>query len=165
MSKVLFIGRKDLVRYTPLSGNLDVDKVIQYIEIAQDVHVQQLTGTDLYNKLMADIQAQTITGVYSTIWDMIKPILAHYSLLEYLPFAQYTIGNKGVFKHTSENADVAEHKDIAMMVEKSRDTAQFYAKRLVDYLNHNSELVPEYLSNTEEDIRPNRKNPFGGWQI
>ena len=41
MSKALLINREDLVRFTPLSGNIDFDKVIQYVEIAQDIHVHE----------------------------------------------------------------------------------------------------------------------------
>ena len=55
--KALFISRDDLVRYTPISGNLDFDRVVQYIEIAQDIHVHELLGSNLYKKLQADISS------------------------------------------------------------------------------------------------------------
>ena len=104
--KALFISRDDLVRYTPISGNLDFDRVVQYIEIAQDIHVHELLGSNLYKKLQADILANTLTGDYETLMTThIKPILAQYALLEFLPFSQFSINNKGVFKHTSEAAE------------------------------------------------------------
>ena len=40
MAQALFISRKDLVRHTTVNGNLDVDKYVQYILIAQDIHLQ-----------------------------------------------------------------------------------------------------------------------------
>lgn len=166
MSKALFISREDLVRYTPISGNLDFDKVVQYIEIAQDIHVHEILGSDLYEKLQADVLGSTLSGDYLTLVNsFVKPTLAQYALLEFLPFSQYSINNKGVFKHTSEGANALERNEINIMVEATRDTATHYAKRLVDYLCAYSERFPEYSTNSDNDIRPTRKVNFGGWQL
>ena len=103
MSKALFISMEDLVRYTPISGNLDFDRVVQYIEIAQDIHIHELLGSNLYEKLQADVLSSSLSGDYETLMRKhIKPSLAQDSLLEFLPFSQFSINNKGVFKHTSE---------------------------------------------------------------
>jgi len=164
--KALFISRDDLVRYTPISGNLDFDRVVQYIEIAQDIHVHELLGGNLYEKLQADVIGSTLTGEYEILMkSYIKPVLAQYALLEFLPFAQFSINNKGVFKHTSEAAETLSRSDINMMVETTRDTAQHYAKRMVDYLCHRPNDFPEYLTNTLDQISPTRDTNFGGWEI
>ena len=166
MSKALLINREDLVRFTPLSGNIDFDKVIQYVEIAQDIHVHELIGTNLYERLQSDIIGGTLSGDYaSLVSTYIKPILAQYSLLEYLPFSQYTINNKGVFKHTSENSNTLTREDMEQMTEATRDTAQHYAKRLIDYFCANPTLFPEYLTNNNDDIKPIKKSTFGGWEL
>tara|TARA_R110001592_G_scaffold204577_1_gene454643 strand:+ start:18720 stop:19220 length:501 start_codon:yes stop_codon:yes gene_type:complete len=166
MSKALFISREDLVRYTPISGNLDFDRVIQYIEIAQDIHIHELLGGNLYSKLQADVLGSTLTGHYETLMiSHIKPALSQYSLLEFLPFSQFSINNKGVFKHTSESAETLSKSDISMMVEATRDTAQHYATRMVDHLRNYPNNFPEYLTNTRDQISPNKDTSFGGWQI
>jgi hypothetical protein len=51
MAKALWIKREDLVRNTALGGNIDTDKFIQFISIAQDIHIQNYTGTKLYDKI------------------------------------------------------------------------------------------------------------------
>lgn len=164
--KALFISRDDLVRYTPISGNLDFDRVVQYIEIAQDIHVHELLGTNLYEKLQADVLNDTLTGDYEIlVKSYIKPTLAQYALLEFLPFSQFSISNKGVFKHTSEASETLSRADINMMTEATRDTAQHYSTRMVDYLCNYPNSFPEYLTNTKEQINPNRDTHFGGWQI
>lgn len=164
--KALFISREDLVRYTPISGNLDFDKVIQYVEIAQDIHIHEILGTDLYDKLQSDVIADTLAGDYAALVNSyVKPALAQYALLEFLPFSQYSINNKGVFKHTSENANALERGEINTMVEATRDTATHYAKRLVDFICADSSKFPEYTTNNNGDIHPIRKVNFGGWQL
>ena len=166
MAKALFISKNDLVKQTPMSANIDFDKVSHFIQIAQDIHVHQLLGSKLYDRLQADVIGGTLAGDYSTlVYDYIKPTLVQYSFMEYLPFSQYTISNKGVFKHTSENAALPTDKEVDGMRDAARDTAQYYAKRLVDYLRHNDNLYLEYNTNTEDDVRPAKDITFGGWNI
>ena len=166
MSKAIFISREDLVRYTPISANLDFDRVIQYIEIAQDIHIHELLGSRLYEKIQAEIIAGTLSGDYlSLVKTHIKPTLAQYALLEFLPFSQFSINNKGVFKHTSEGAETLTKSDISMMTEATRDTAQHYASRMVDFLTNYPSLFPEYLTNNRDEISPLRESNFGGWNI
>ncbi len=51
MAEILFITRDDIVRYTALNGNVDTDKFIQFIKIAQDVQIENYLGTKLVDKL------------------------------------------------------------------------------------------------------------------
>ena len=39
MAEALLITRNDIVRFTALNGNVDTDKFIQFIKIAQDIHI------------------------------------------------------------------------------------------------------------------------------
>jgi hypothetical protein len=166
MSKAILISREDLVRYTPISGNLDFDRVQQYVEMAQDIHIHELLGSNLYKKIQSDIIANTLSGDYlALVNDYIRPTLIQYSFLEFLPFSQFSVSNKGVFKHTSEAAETLTKDDLMMMIEATRDTAQNYATRLVDYLCNYPEKFPEYLTNTKEELSPTRKTSFGGWNI
>ena len=124
--KALFISKNDLVKQTPLSANIDFDKVSHFVQIAQDIHVHQILGSKLYDRLQADVINGTLAGDYSTlVYDYIKPTLVQYSFMEYLPFSQYTISNKGVFKHTSENAALPSDKEVDAMRDAARDTVSF----------------------------------------
>jgi hypothetical protein len=40
MATALFIKRADLVKNTALNGSVDTDKFIQFIHIAQEIHVE-----------------------------------------------------------------------------------------------------------------------------
>ena len=67
MATALFIKREDLIRNSILDGNIDTDKFIQFIKIAQQIHVRNYLGSDLYDKIGADIVAGTLTGNYLTL--------------------------------------------------------------------------------------------------
>lgn len=167
MAEGLFITRKDLVKFTSVNGNVDSDKFLQYIKIAQDIHIKNYLGTDLFNKLQDDIEAGTLTGDYLTlVTDYVKPMLVHWAMVEYLPFAAYSIANKGVFKHSSENASNVEKDEIDFLIEKERNIAQYYTDRFVDYMSFNaSGTFPEYYTNSNDDVYPDKNANFEGWVL
>lgn len=166
MAEALLITRTDLVKYTAVNGNVDTDNFIQWIKVAQDIHLQNYLGTDLLNKLKADILAGTLTGNYTILVSTYcKPVLIHWAMVEYLPFAAYQISNKGVYKHNSENSTPVEKGEVDYMVEKERQIAQHYTQRLIDYLNFNNILFPEYSTNSNGDIYPDSSNFNTGWVL
>jgi len=168
--KALFITADDLKRYSVLNGNLDVNKFTQYVEIAQDIHIQGYLGTDLYNKLQSLIIAGTLDEVvnsnYKTLLTTyIKPMHIQWSLVEFMPYAAYTVSNGGVYKHSSETSESVNKNEIDFLIEKQRTTAQFYTRRFLDYMCFNSSLFSEYNSNSNGDMYPSKKNDFGGWVL
>ena len=166
MATALFIKRQDLVRNSILDGNVDTDKFIQFIKIAQEIHIRNYLGTDLYNKISADIIASTLSGDYLELVNTyIQPMLIHYAMVDYLPFSAYQIKNGGVFKHISENAESATKEEIDYLVQRERDIAEYYTRRFVDYMSFNQESFPEYYSNTNDDIHPDTDATFNGWVL
>ena len=150
-----------------MNGGVDTDKFIQYIKIAQDIHVQNYLGTDLLQAIQTKIKAGNLAGDYlSLVTDYVKPLLCHWAMVEYLPFAAYTIANKGVYKHSSENAENVSKEEVDFLVEKERTTAQYYTDRFIDYMSFNaSSKFPEYYSNNNEDISPDKDANFSGWVL
>jgi hypothetical protein len=166
MAEALFITRDDIVRYTALNGNVDTDKFIQFIKIAQDIHIQNYLGSKLFQKLQADVIAGTLAGNYQTlVVSFVKPMLIHWAMVEYLPFAAYTIANKGVYKHSSENSENVDKNEVDYLLEKERSIAQNYTQRFIDYMAFNQTLFPEYRSNKNNDIFPDSMNNNLGWYI
>ena len=163
MSKALFITRHDISVFTAANGSIDSDKLLPFINQAQDIHLQNYLGTDLYNKIQADIVAGTLTGNYlNLVNDYIKDMLLHWSMVEYLPYAGVNIANGGIYTKNPENSTALTKEHVDSLIEKSRTTAQFYTNRFIDYMSFNNELFPEYNSNSNEDISPDYKADFGG---
>jgi hypothetical protein len=166
MATALFIKRQDLVRNSILDGNVDTDKFIQYIKIAQEIHIRNYLGTDLYNKISADIIAGTLSGDYLELVNTyVQPMLIHYAMVDYLPFAAYQIKNGGIFKHRSENGDTATKEEIDFIVQKERDIAEYYTRRFIDYMSFNQASFPEYYTNSDDDIHPDTNATFNGWVL
>jgi hypothetical protein len=95
----------------------------------------------------------------------VKPMLIHFAMSQFLPFAAYTIANKGVYKHNSENSTNVEKNEIDYLVQKELMIAQNYAERFIDYISFNNDLFPEYNTNSNGDMFPSTQNNFTGWFI
>jgi len=157
MATALFISRTDLVKNTIIDGNVDTDKFIQFIKIAQEIHITNYLGSKLYDKISTDIVANTLTGDYlSLVNDYIQPMLIHFAMVEYLPFASFQIKNGGVFKHSSESSESVSKSEIEFLIQKQRDFSEYYTRRFVDYICFNSAKFPEYLNNSGSDIDPDK---------
>ena len=166
MAEALLVTRQDIVKFTALNGDDDTDKFIQFVKIAQDTDLQNYTGTQLLEKIKADILASTLTGDYLTLTTTyLKPMLIHLAMKYYLPFAAYTISNKGVYKHNSENSTNVEKNEVDYLITKQTAIAQHYVERFIEYITNNSSLFPEYNSNSSGDMYPDTNNNYTGWFI
>ena len=135
MAEALLITRDDLVRFTATNGNMDTDTFIQWIKVAQDIHIQQYTGTELLNKIKTDIVNNTLANPYLDLVETyLKPMLIHWAMVEFLPFQAYTIANKGIFKHSSENASNVDKNEVDFLIEKQRYLAQNYTERFIQFM-------------------------------
>jgi hypothetical protein len=245
MAEALLITRNDVVKFTAMNGNVDTDNFIQYVKIAQDIHIQNYLGTDLLQKIQSEITLASLgipttitvsnqgtgyttsTGVTTTggtgtgltlditdtgglvtdadidtagtgykvgdvividggnddaeitvdaiytiptyynnlLVNYIKQMLIHWAMVEYLPFAAYTIANKGVYKHNSENATNVEKNEIDFLIEKERSIAQHYTERFIEHISFNNDKFPEYNSNSNGDMYPDTNNNYQGWYL
>jgi len=166
MATALFISRTDLVKNTILDGNVDTDKFIQFIKISQEIHIKNYIGSDLYNKISTHIIAGNLSGAYLTLTNTyLQPMLIHYAMIDYLPFAAYQIKNGGVFKHISENAESVSKNEVDYLVNKEREFAEYYTRRMIDYVTYNISSFPEYNTNNNEDVYPSKDSLFNGWVL
>jgi hypothetical protein len=163
MATTLFITPNDLKQNTILNGNVDTDLFIQFIKIAQQMHIQNYLGTKLYEAITTKIDNSTLTGDYLDLTnEYIQPMLIHFAMVDYLPFANYQIRNGGVFKHRTDNSESTSKEELDILIQKHRTFADFYAKRFVDYMGiFASQKFPEYWQNRDDDMYPDRSpNPI-----
>ena len=168
--KAIFITSSDLKRYSVLDGNIDENRFMPYVEQAQDIHIQNYLGTDLYEKIMSLILDGTIDDVanadYKTLLTTyIKPMLIQWSLVQFFPFVAYTIANGGVYKHSAESSETVSKDEVDYLQAQARTTANYYTDRLVRFLCDRSIDYPEYNTNTGSDISPQGETNFLSWVI
>ena len=169
--KALFITIQDLKAKSIISGNTDADKLIHFVEVAQDIHIQNYLGGKLYDKLQALIISGDIdlpaNSDYKSLRDVyIKPMLIWFTQSEYFPFSMFKVDNGGVSKHRGEESDSVNFTDIDRMMSKINDRAEFYTRRFLDYITFNSTKYQEYTNNQNGDMYPDKDaDEFSSWVL
>jgi hypothetical protein len=162
----LFCNEDKLKSSTAINYNVDTAFLLPFLKIAQDKHLQIILGSKLYDKISSDINTDALTGVYKTLVDdYIQDSIIHYALVEALPYISFQIKNGSITQKNSENGTAATKSDVTWLIQKERDSAEFYAQRIVDYLCENSSSYPEYSTNTGADISPTSNAYFTGIKL
>jgi hypothetical protein len=160
---VLFVSENKIKDSTALGGNIDNEFIVPYLKVAQKKYIETKLGTDLFEKLQADITAASLAGVYQTLVDdYIQDALVHWGFYECLPFLRVRVANNGIGVKTSENLESLSQEDLHTLREEIRNTAEFYTERLVDYLCNNNSDYPEYSTNTGADVNPDKNVFYSG---
>ncbi len=157
MANILLITPAYVKATTRIDKNVDAKLLTIDIYDNQQIHIEPVLGTDLYNKILADIEASgTPTGDYLTLLcEYIQPCLTKYVEM----FANHTLKtkytNKSVSNSNSETANPVSRADSQSAWDLIKDIAEYKKQRLINYLCENHELFPELKTNdTIDKIRP-----------
>lgn len=156
MAEVLFINDVYIKKYTSVNGSVDPNLLYPSILLAQDKYLEVYLGTNLMDKLKTDVENNTLAGNYLTLMDeYVRKCLLWFTMVEVIPYLTYKIDNGTLVQRTSEDTQSIDGGTMKDLISRNQINADYYRKRLVDYLCANSSLFPEYSSNTWPDISPN----------
>lgn len=149
MSKnILMISVQMLKDRTAVHDNIDEKLVFPEIKAAQDMFILPLCGSALFNKLLTDINANTLGGNYKVLVDdYIIDTLANYVISELPLGLTYQFWNKGVAQKTTDNSVTPSMSDLFSVAAKYKRRAEEYAQRMRLYLRENAPtMFPEYIN-------------------
>jgi hypothetical protein len=164
---VLLVTTDDIFKYTSLNGNVDVDKITPFIKVAQDIEVQEVLGTVLYQKILTDVRTTGLSGNYAVLVSQyVQPMLIHYGMSDFLQFHGYEISNAGILRNSPENSQLPDKGEIATIVGRQRAIAETYRHRLISYLTYYPQYFPEYTANQNDGEYPTTNpNNYCGWNL
>lgn len=166
MSQALFVSANRLKRDTAIGGSVDDDLIRPYVYMAQQRWILPVLGTKLYDKLCAEVDAGTVSGVYQTLLnDYVIPSTVQYSFVQLVPFLRLRFVNNAVVVMNSEQSQAATYEDLKPLMDQALDMATFYRERLIDYINDNEASYPEYNTNTGSDLSPTTNNYTQGLNV
>lgn len=163
----LFISPEYLKNHTFLNNSVEDSYLRPAINIAQDKWISPYLGDNLYSRLKTDVEGDSLSGNYLILLrDYIRPALAWWTLVEYMPNALTKIDNGGLVQRTSEDVNAASQVEEGELKSQARETAKYYTEVLWRYLCHNSDLFDEYSENTDEQRHPIRfKSTYNGMTV
>ena len=168
MTDTFFISLAYLKANTPINNNVDNETIRPFIALCMDKYILNICGTNLYNRLITDVQSNSLSGNYLTLMNSyVQPTLAQYSLYEAIPFIGFSLTNKSVLKKSSDSSEPADRDDLIYLTAKVFDNANYFSQRMINYLRANYTLFPELTNNNSDasTIFPSNAEYFSGIQI
>lgn len=149
MIQPLFISEDLLREYSPLSGTIDFDYLKSHIVTAQDYHLQPTLGGALFTRLSNGIYNEDLTEVEQLLVDdYIAKMLVHYALYDAISFLVVKLESSGIVTKSLDNSTAISFEDARTLEAKTVAKAEFYKQRLINYLNANSDLYPQYTEDS-----------------
>ena len=150
MTTTLLISEAKVRAFSDLNESVDDSLMVNGIREAQDIVIQPIIGTKLYNTLIEKIDNNSVSGSYQTlIDDYIQPALVYSSLYNITENVYVRTRNNGLLTPTGGENSVNVDKNMYDTKRQSIfNKQQFYSDQLSRYLSENFNQFPELGENT-----------------
>lgn len=181
---ILLISENYVKQRSTIMENVENTFIKTNIFLAQDIHIQQILGSNLYDDIIVqfedykDVYDAGVTGItaadyvsapYLTLIDeYLQVTLLYYTLYESMFDLYSKITNKSIVTQSSDNSDVVSEEFLHKRKDDFLNKAEFYAQRMTNFLIDNQTTYPKYLEVDGEvsDITPNQDNYLSnGWYL
>lgn len=169
MADVYLVKNEYLKQLSGINNNTDFELLKPTIIMVQDIYIQQILGTPLYNdlktKIIADSTLATEPDYKALINDYIAKVIVWYVKMESSIELTYRYTNAGVQLKNGENNNPSDVSNLKFLMDKWRINAERYAQLLTDHLMTYTDVFPKYLERTLDGMTPIVKNYTNGMYI
>lgn len=156
MEIISLLKPQDLKQYiTYLNDNIDDGLLWTAVLEAQDIDLQYILGKDLYQKILNDYDDEILDGEYKVAFeDYILKAAIYFSLRRAIKYMIFKFNNKNIGVKSSDNTSPVIDMDyIKYLDTTSRNNAEFYQRRLVEFLEDSD--IKEYKNKCDVNINKN----------
>jgi hypothetical protein len=168
MTQTFLISEAVVREYTGVDNNLDTALIKNGIREAQDIELQRIIGTLLYDKIIDLVSGGTITDSensnYKTLLDdYIQNFLIYASYFYILDDIYIRSRNNGLIQPTGgDNSEGVDRSLYNMKRSSTKNKMEFYAQKLRDYIIEEEALFPELTeSNKLYEQYPDYDEQYG----
>jgi len=162
MAFLLFVKPQEVMTDTIIGGNVDIDKIKPIIKDVQTETIEELLGTELYDKIVTDIESDSLTGLYLKMFeDFVVPITTKQSAASYILISPYVVGNGGFFKNTYNGVESTNTSEVERISQIYSSKAQTDIIRFQKWIDKNP--LPEYKTYQDEVNASKNINLNNGW--
>lgn len=160
MKKEVLLTNEDYVRgVTLIDNNLQSKFILSAIREAQEVGLQEITGSILLNKLKDMVADGSIADSgntsYKELIEESQLYLAYKTVSNLCLIINVKISNGGLQQTSDENLTVLNINDTFVLQKHYEDKSDFFAKRLQKYLLQNYDKYPELSEAKCNEMRAN----------
>lgn len=158
-NNVLLVGESFIKENSNLSDNTWGKFILPAIREAQTIHLQQIIGESLYNALLQKVVDGTVAEQYE---ELIKGYVQWYLLYEVMSdiidVLDVKLANLGTVRSRDEYVDNISDEERTRLKQNYAYKADFYCRRMQQYLLNNKQAFPELDECTCESIKANLKS-------
>lgn len=143
---IYFVTENYLKVNTPITANINITEVLPLVRGASDMWTQSTLGTYFYEYLLAKYNAQTLSANEEILVALMQPSIAWRACADAVIELSFQLKNKGIQTQSGDNSASGEAKMIQFMNRHYAQKAEFYEKKMWDYLVKNKALYPEFTS-------------------
>ncbi len=162
-TEIFLISETYVKKASSIMKNVDNQFIKAHILEAQNIQIQQVLGTALYDEIIEEFisfkasgDPRTAIGTYvsatnlTLIDNYLKQIILYYTLYYSIYDLWLKFTNKGVVNQTSDNSDTADILYLEKMRKSYKSTAEDYIQLMLDFLIENSSSYPLFITNEED---------------
>jgi len=143
MSKALFISENTLIENSVISENVSYTQLRPTIIKVQEMHIQPTVGSPLYNQLVTQVVAGSLSANNTTLMQTyIQPAIIQWMYFELPMVLAFKFMNKGMDRRNSTESTSMGDSELTRLMNKSKDDAQWYTERITRYLQENHTSFP-----------------------
>lgn len=163
MTKILLISEDYIKTNSNLNDNVFGDYLLPAIREAQDIELQQIIGSCLYNKILSLIDDNTIGDVenvaYKTLLDEhIQEYLLYQVITDLIPIIGTKMANLGTVISNDEHVMSLTEAERSNLKQHYQYRADFYCRRMQSFILNNRAAYPELNECDCDRLRSNLKS-------
>ena len=133
----------DLKNFTSIGENVDPEILYPHLLISQQLYIENLIGSSLYNDIVSRFDNQQLTGDTQTLYEeYIIPAVAYCAWYSAAPFINFKTQRTGISTHSSDVLTPVTPEEFAIYSKRVNNFKTYYLNRLEDYLIANKTLFP-----------------------
>jgi len=155
MTNTFLVSEAVIREYSGIDNNIDTALIKNGIREAQDIELQRMLGTLLYDKLISlvdsgDILTSPFNNYKTLLDDYVQNFLIYASYFYILDSIYLRSRNNGLITPTGgDNSEVADLTLYNMKRGSTKNKMEFYAQKLRDYLIEEEALYPELTASNK----------------
>lgn len=144
MTNILLINEDYVKSNSNISDNAWGKYLLPAIREAQDIYLQPILGANLYQAILDMVTSGTLSDNYKHLVDeFVQPTLLYQTLSNAIDVIDVKLVNLGTVRNRDEYVDNISDAERDRLKSSYTFKADFYARRLQEFLLGNRDLFPE----------------------
>lgn len=141
---ILFCSAAYIKENTVLHYNVDDGYIKPLIDNAQNMFIRPILGSALFDEILEEIQANTVTVPNATLITQLLPALKWEVCHKFTRIGTYKLSNKGTGTKSGDGFTALGESELITAKNIYKDNADFYRKKLMLFLKANEIDYPLY---------------------